>query len=85
MFRFSIRNVLWLMVLVGLGCGWWLEHRRAAQTAAKYHAVKTHPRDHLKTYWVLRDIIPGAIVLPEDGAPPPSRWEPVWDKPAKSP
>ena len=23
MFRFTIRDVLWLMVVVGLACGWW--------------------------------------------------------------
>ena len=27
MFRFSIRDVLWLTVVVGLGLGWWLDHR----------------------------------------------------------
>jgi hypothetical protein len=26
MFRFSIRDVLWLTVVVGLGCAWWIEH-----------------------------------------------------------
>jgi hypothetical protein len=25
MFRFTIRDVLWLMVVVGLGIAWWLE------------------------------------------------------------
>ena len=27
MFRFTIRDVLWLMVVVGLAIGWGLEHR----------------------------------------------------------
>jgi sensor c-di-GMP phosphodiesterase-like protein len=27
MFRFTIRDVLWLTVLVGLSMGWWLDHR----------------------------------------------------------
>ena len=30
MFRFTIRDVLWLTVVVGLGVGWWIDHRRAA-------------------------------------------------------
>lgn len=30
MFRFTIRDVLWLTVVVGLMVGWWLDHRRAA-------------------------------------------------------
>jgi hypothetical protein len=31
MFRFTIRDVLWLMVVVGMSVGWWLDHRRAAE------------------------------------------------------
>jgi hypothetical protein len=29
MFRFSIRDVLWLTALVAIGLGWWAEHRSA--------------------------------------------------------
>jgi hypothetical protein len=28
MFRFTIRDVLWLMVVVAVCCGWWIEHRK---------------------------------------------------------
>jgi len=27
MFRFTIRDLLWLMMVVGMGVGWWTEHR----------------------------------------------------------
>jgi hypothetical protein len=27
MFRFTIRDLLWLMVVLALGLGWWLDHR----------------------------------------------------------
>ena len=27
MFRFTIRDLLWLMVVVALGVGWWLSYR----------------------------------------------------------
>jgi hypothetical protein len=30
MFRFTIRDVLWLTVVVALGIGWWIDHRRMA-------------------------------------------------------
>jgi len=30
MFRFTIRDVLWLMVVVGLACGWWMDRRQIA-------------------------------------------------------
>jgi hypothetical protein len=35
MFRFTIRDVLWLTVVVAVGCGWWLEHRRAEYRESK--------------------------------------------------
>jgi hypothetical protein len=28
MLRFTIRDLLWLMVVVGLAVGWWLEYRK---------------------------------------------------------
>jgi len=28
MFRFTIRDVLWLTVVVALGVAWWIEHRQ---------------------------------------------------------
>ena len=28
MFRFAIRDVLWLMVVVGLAVGWWTDNKR---------------------------------------------------------
>ena len=28
MFRFTIRDVLWLTVVVAMGAGWWLDYRR---------------------------------------------------------
>jgi hypothetical protein len=31
MFRISIRDLLWLTVVVALGVGWWLEHWRASE------------------------------------------------------
>jgi hypothetical protein len=30
MFRFTIRDVLWLTVVVALAVAWWIEHRRTA-------------------------------------------------------
>jgi hypothetical protein len=31
MFRFTIRDMLWLTVVVALGIGWGLDHRRSAE------------------------------------------------------
>ena len=35
MFRFTIRDVLWLMVVVALALGWFLENRHLRSRAAK--------------------------------------------------
>jgi hypothetical protein len=35
MFRFTIRDVLWLTVVVGLGVGWWVDHQQNRQDAEK--------------------------------------------------
>ncbi len=36
MFRFTIRDVLWLTVVVALAVGWWVEHRRTAAREAAW-------------------------------------------------
>ena len=35
MFRFTIRDVLWLMVVVALVAAWWADHRQQLERAAK--------------------------------------------------
>jgi hypothetical protein len=32
MFRFTIRDLLWLMVVAGLACGWWISLAKARAT-----------------------------------------------------
>ena len=39
MFRFTIRDLLWLMVVVGLGAGWWLDSTRKAWNMATLNRV----------------------------------------------
>jgi hypothetical protein len=38
MFRFTIRDVLWLTVVVALGLGWGIENRRAAARESAWKA-----------------------------------------------
>jgi len=33
MFRFTIRDVLWLTVVVGLVCGWWIDREQATRSS----------------------------------------------------
>jgi hypothetical protein len=35
MFRFTIRDVLWLTVLVGLALGWWIDHANSRHKAVE--------------------------------------------------
>ncbi len=35
MFRFAIRDLLWLMVVVALAAAWWLDHHRLEDRAAR--------------------------------------------------
>jgi hypothetical protein len=39
MFRFTIRDVLWLTVVVGLSVGWWMDHQTLARTIARIDQV----------------------------------------------
>lgn len=44
-FRFTIKDLLWLMVVVGLGFGWWLDHRDTkARYAEQIRAWDQHAR-----------------------------------------
>jgi hypothetical protein len=36
MFRFTIRDVLWLMVVVGCCIAWWVDRSRLAESVATY-------------------------------------------------
>ena len=38
MFRFTIRDVLWLMVVVGLGVGWWEQRHDMLATQSRLRA-----------------------------------------------
>jgi hypothetical protein len=42
MFRFTIRDVLWLTVVVAMGVGWWMEHRTTAATVTRLRYIATH-------------------------------------------
>jgi hypothetical protein len=40
MFRFTIRDMLWLTVLVGMGVGWWVNHRSQIVAADAFHSLE---------------------------------------------
>ena len=53
MFRFTIRDVLWLTLAVGLGAGWFVEHQqqvalRLKQAAIQGELVRSHQAEALR-------------------------------------
>jgi hypothetical protein len=49
MFRFTIRDLLWLMVVVGMGVGWCVEHSAFRRQSARWEAEReVLERDKLK-------------------------------------
>lgn len=62
MFRITIRDVLWLMVVVGLSLGWWAEHRHAGelrqqlQRAWWHYGPGTRSGEALEVDWSVLNI-----------------------------
>jgi cation diffusion facilitator CzcD-associated flavoprotein CzcO len=50
MFRFTIRDVLWLTVVVALGLGWWMNHRRQSNDVQTLLDVIRH-----ETPWLVEN------------------------------
>ena len=48
MFRFTIRDVLWLMIVVGLAVGWWLDKRALTRAQTQVHTLKTLVVAHIQ-------------------------------------
>jgi hypothetical protein len=48
MFRFTIRDVLWLTVVVALGVGWWVAHRKASDAHKKLMEERDSARELAK-------------------------------------
>jgi hypothetical protein len=69
MFRFSIRDVLWLTLVVALALGWWVRERKVRAEAER--------GSQLVTKWRMRA---GALesALNDDG------WDVTWDSPNSS-
>jgi hypothetical protein len=49
--RFSIRDVLWLMVVVALGLAWWADHRRQAHVEQKFRVVDRMLQHKVNLYY----------------------------------
>jgi hypothetical protein len=48
MFRFTIRELVLLTLVVAMGVGWWLDRSRLAFSAADYQRLKVYEAGQLK-------------------------------------
>jgi hypothetical protein len=54
MFRFTIRDVLWLMVVVGIGLGWWTNRQQFRHTIEHITACCLLPiKGNSKPIWMV--------------------------------
>jgi hypothetical protein len=58
-FRFTIRDLLWLMALVAMGLGWWAYSQRA--TTARYEVLERTNINHNFSQLFLRDRETGQV------------------------
>ena len=73
MFRFTIRDVLWLIVVVGLGVGWWIEHRHAASLQKRCVRLEALAK---QTIPIMRDLGIDAAFTKDNIAIGGSYWPP---------
>ena len=48
MFRFTIRDVLWLTVVVALSVSWWIDNKRIEKTLAKVNREQQESTEKLQ-------------------------------------
>ena len=48
MFRFAIRDILWLTAVVALAVGWWSDHRSQAHAVDYYSSACTYWRERVE-------------------------------------
>ena len=55
--RFTIRDLLWAMVVAAVACGWWAEHRELAQIKDTFRSMRSggFDIDGWMTDWELRE------------------------------
>jgi hypothetical protein len=54
--RFAIRDVLWLTVLVAMGCGWWASYRTLKAEDKRLYDICMKQESDLQgfEYWILK-------------------------------
>jgi hypothetical protein len=48
-FSFTLRDLLWLTLVVAMGCTWWMRERQHALTEERYSRLMSEARERLLT------------------------------------
>jgi hypothetical protein len=77
MFRFTIRDVLWLTVVVALGVGWFADHRhqQAARVAAEARATAIEAKE--ADWREANSWLTSALNEQGSGFGLPGEWKPI--------
>jgi hypothetical protein len=64
--RFTIRDLLWLTLVVALAVGWWLDHKRVADRRDQYirQEIARHQKaieDSENTMTIIGDLLHGEV------------------------
>ncbi len=72
--RFSVRDLFWLVLVVGMGCTWYFDHvaQRFAALSLRFHSQQLLHADATQEICVTEHYKPGFIGLPV--------WQ-VWSRP----
>jgi hypothetical protein len=57
MFRFTIRDVLWLTVVVALGVGWWLDQRQLRIQNRQYLEDQVRAKEQMQQLEIRIDLL----------------------------
>jgi hypothetical protein len=57
MFRFTIRDVLWLTIVVALGVGWWLDQRQLRIQNRQYLEDQVRAKEQMQQLEIRIDLL----------------------------
>jgi hypothetical protein len=65
MFRFTIRDLLWVTLVVGLTIGWWNAERQIAEVKAEFKSLYTDQFNSIAKFQ--NDMAEKGLVIESDG------------------
>ena len=75
MFRFTVRDVLWLMVVVALAVAWWVDRQRAHRRNTRQLSIIARELDQSQSHLSLERDQEGVFHVFTD--PAEGKWQPA--------